>query len=264
RMFEELEQLFWHQEEPFASSSIYAQWCVMRLAKENHVTVLLDGQGADEMLAGYHTYFDDMSDDLLKSLKLLSYFRLNRDCEALHGRTPGSVRRVVRQILPKQVKRPVKQIFNAMRSVRNIDPGYPTYPIEFKNVSGLRKILWWNTTRHGLNQLLRYADRNSMAHSREVRMPFLDHRLAEFVFTLPESWLHRHGWTKWILRVALRGILPEPIAQRVDKLAFMPPERRWLGPLVWKDIMLEQLAAGGTSAPLVSEPCIEAAELKVS
>ena len=245
RMFEELDELFWYQEEPFASSSIYAQWCVMRLAKENDVTVLLDGQGADEMLAGYHTYFDDMSDDLLKSLKILKYFRFNRDCEALHGTAPGSVKRVIRQILPKQIKRPVKQIINVMRNVPNIDPGYPSYPGEFKNVSGLRKILWWNTTRHGLNQLLRYADRNSMAHSREVRMPFLDHRLVEFVFTLPESCLHRHGWTKWILREAFRGILPESTVQRVDKLGFMPPQHQWLGPLVWEDIMLRQLAGGG-------------------
>ncbi len=241
RMFEELEQLFWHQEEPFASSSIYAQWCVMRLAKENDVTVLLDGQGADEMLAGYHTYFNDMSDDLLKSLKIFGYWKLNRDCEALHGRAPGSVKRVIRQIMPGQIKKPVKQILNAARDVRNIEPGYPTYPSEFKNVSGLRKILWWNTTRHGLNQLLRYADRNSMAHSREVRLPFLDHTLVEYVFKLPERHLFREGWTKWVLREAFRGVVPAEITNRVDKLAYMPPQERWLGKLQWQDIMLNHL-----------------------
>jgi len=116
-------------------------------------------------------------------------------------------------------------------------------------VSGLRKLLWWNTTRQGLAELLRYADRNSMAHSREVRMPFLDHRLVEFVFMLPEACLHRQGWTKWILREAIKGMVPEPIRQRVDKLGYMPPQERWLGSLIWEDVMIEQLTRFG-AAPI--------------
>jgi asparagine synthase (glutamine-hydrolysing) len=241
RMFEELERLFWHQEEPFTSSSVYAQWCVMRLAKENGVTVLLDGQGADEMLAGYHTYFDDLADDLLKRLKIPAYLKFNRDCEALHGHAPGSLKRVLRRMLPQQIKGSVKQALKAANVGPNVEPIYPTYPAEFKKVSGLRKILWWNTTRHGLNQLLRYADRNSMAHSREVRLPFLDHRLVEFTFALPDECIVRNGMTKWVLREAFRGAVPSQITDRVDKLGYMPPQQRWLGDLEWKDIMLERL-----------------------
>jgi asparagine synthase (glutamine-hydrolysing) len=241
RMFEELEQLFWHQEEPFTSSSIYAQWCVMRLAKEHNVTVLLDGQGADEALGGYHCYFDDIADDLLKNLKIFGYWKLNRDCQTLHGRSPGSVKRVLRRAMPTTLKKPVKRVLKAAKNVPQVEPVYPVYPREFKNVSGLRKILWWNTTRHGINQLLRYADRNSMAHSREVRLPFLDHQLVEFVFKLPERQLFRAGWTKWILREAFQGIVPAEITSRVDKLAYMPPQQRWIGDLAWQDIMLSHL-----------------------
>jgi asparagine synthase (glutamine-hydrolysing) len=109
-------------------------------------------------------------------------------------------------------------------------------------VSGLRKVLWWNTTRHGLNQLLRYADRNSMAHSREVRLPFLDHNLVEYVFRLPERLLFREGWTKWILREGLKGIVPNEITTRVDKLAYMPPQDRWLGDMQWQRLMTDHLA----------------------
>lgn len=257
--FDELAQVFWHQEEPFSSTSIYAQWSVMRLAKQYGVTVLLDGQGADEMLAGYHDYFDVMADDLLKSLNLTAYLNWRSECRKLHGVLPGSLKRILIQSTPRSLKNAVKSVRQKIAGVPPVQPLVPTYPAEFRDVSGLRKLLWWNTTRQGLVELLRYADRNSMAHSREVRMPFLDHRLVEFVFTLPERCLHRQGWTKWILREAFRGIVPEPITQRVDKLSYMPPQHRWLGPRVWEDIMLEQLAAGGAAAPAASEPRVKAA-----
>jgi asparagine synthase (glutamine-hydrolysing) len=241
RMFEELTDLFWHQEEPFASSSIFAQWCVMKLAKDHDVTVLLDGQGADEMLGGYHCYFDDISDDLLKSLKVLGYIKWNRDCRELHGKSHGSVQRVIRQSIPVNVKIQVKRVLKAFKNSPEVDQHYPIYPPEFRNVSGFRKALWWNTTRHGINQLLRYADRNSMAHSREVRLPFLDHNLVEYVFKLPERLLLKDGWTKWILRDAFKEIVPSAITMRVDKLAYMPPQEKWLDRQSWPDMMLAEL-----------------------
>ena len=241
RMFEDLADLFWHQEEPFASSSIYAQWSVMRLAKEHDVTVLLDGQGADEMLGGYHCYFDDVSDDFLRNLNVLGYLRWNRNCREMHGKSHGSVQRVLRRTMPVKVKSQVKQLLKTIKTLPEVEQHYPIFPKEFRNVSGFRKALWWNTTRHGINQLLRYADRNSMAHSREVRLPFLDHHLVEYVFKLPERLLLKDAWTKWILRDAFKEIVPSDITMRVDKLAYMPPQEKWLGHQKWSDIMLAQL-----------------------
>ncbi|HEU4711568.1 MAG TPA: asparagine synthase (glutamine-hydrolyzing) [Pyrinomonadaceae bacterium] len=236
RFFEELGDLFWHQEEPFSSASVYAQWSVMRLAKENGVTVLLDGQGADEMLAGYHSYFNERTDDLINSFDFRGYLKWRRDCLAMHGVVPGNFRRVLTQKTPEPVKRLLK------KGRQQIEPAQPVYPREFAKVSSLRKLLWWNTTREGLVELLRYADRNSMAHSREVRLPFLDHNLVEFVFKLPERLLVQDGWTKWILREAFRGIVPAEISNRVDKLGYMPPQQKWLGGQSWPDVMMEQVA----------------------
>ncbi len=241
RFFEELSDLFWHQEEPFSSASVYAQWSVMRLAKENGVTVLLDGQGADEMLAGYHSYFNEMTDDLLNSFDVLGYLKWRRDCLALHGVVPGSFRRVLSQKTPEPVKRLLKKGLERTRALPQVEPAEPVYPREFAKVSRLRKLLWWNTTREGLVELLRYADRNSMAHSREVRLPFLDHNLVEFVFKVPERLLVRDGWTKWIIREAFRGIVPKEISDRVDKLGYMPPQQKWLGGLTWQDVMVGEL-----------------------
>ena len=241
RFFEELSDLFWHQEEPFTSSSVYAQWSVMRLAKQNGVTVLLDGQGADEMLAGYHSYFNEMADDLLNSFDVLGYLKWRRDCLAMHGVVPGSFRRVLSQKTPEPVKRLLKKGLEKTRALPQVEPAQPVYPREFGKVSSLRKLLWWNTTREGLVELLRYADRNSMAHSREVRLPFLDHNLVEFVFKVPDRLLMRDGWTKWIIREAFRGIVPKEISDRVDKLGYMPPQQQWLQGLTWQDVMLDQL-----------------------
>ena len=241
QFFAELKDVFWHQEEPFSSTSVYAQWNVMRLARQNDVTVLLDGQGADEMLAGYHSYFNEMTDDLLISLNLRGYLKWRRDCLALHGVVPGNFRRVVSQKTPERLRALVKKGLRRNGAVTTVEPANSVYPSEFSKVSNLRKILWWNTTREGLVELLRYADRNSMAHSREVRLPFLDHNLVEFVFQLPEHLLVRDGWTKWILRNAFRDIVPAEISDRIDKLGYMPPQQQWLKGLVWRDVMTDQL-----------------------
>lgn len=243
QMFAEMNRLFHHQEEPFGSASIYAQWCVMRLAKENGVTVLLDGQGADEMLAGYHPYFNIVANDLFKGMRLGSFVALRSGYKSLHGRSLGPLSSTLRQSVPNGPKQLVKKMLG--RNGQKVGPLLPEYPKEFDNVSALRKILWWNTTRQGLAELLRYADRNSMAHSREVRLPFLDHRLVEFIFSLPDNMIIRGGWTKWILRRAFEGILPDAIVNRVDKLGYEPPQQRWLGGLTWKELMLRQLEGVG-------------------
>ena len=80
-----------------------------------------------------------------------------------------------------------------------------------------------------------------MKIKKPVRLPFLDHNLVEFVFSLPDRFLVRDGWTKWILRNAFRDFLPAEIGNRIDKLGYMPPQAKWLGDLVWKDVMVDQL-----------------------
>ena len=82
--------------------------------------------------------------------------------------------------------------------------------------------------QYGLEELLRYADRNSMAHSREVRLPFLNHELVQFIFSLPSHYKIKNGYTKWILREAMNKTLPSDIVWRKDKVGFEPPQKQWM------------------------------------
>ena len=95
-------------------------------------------------------------------------------------------------------------------------------------VGNLNDILYFNTMQYGLEELLRYADRNSMAHSREVRLPFLSHELVEFIFTLPSSFKIHNGFTKFLLRLSMQDILPKSIVWRTDKIGFEPPQKQWM------------------------------------
>ena len=92
----------------------------------------------------------------------------------------------------------------------------------------LNDILYFNTMQFGLEELLRYADRNSMAHSIEVRLPFLSHELVQFVFSLPSNSKIRNGFTKFLLRNAMSNQLPASIVWRKDKIGFEPPQKLWM------------------------------------
>jgi asparagine synthase (glutamine-hydrolysing) len=229
---EEIEQLTWHQDAPFYSASIYAQWCVMRLAKERGVTVLLDGQGGDEVLAGYHEYFASYYIHLLKSLRLKRAFWEMYGYWIEHGR--GFVPQIVAEALPQRWRSAAKGWLSPrglrpeFRSKWNRPPSAPARKYD----NELQQCLYATLTHSVLPQLLRYADRNSMAFSREVRLPFLDYRLVEFLYAIPSEQKLRGTQTKVILRNAISGIVPEAIRLRKDKLGFAPPEAAWLrGPL---------------------------------
>jgi asparagine synthase (glutamine-hydrolysing) len=106
-------------------------------------------------------------------------------------------------------------------------------------VTKLNDILHFTTTELGLEELLRYADRNSMAHGREVRLPFLDHKLVEFIFSLPSNLKIHDGWTKWLLRKAMDKKLPDEIVWRKDKVGYEPPQQRWMENKTLQDYMYE-------------------------
>ena len=106
-------------------------------------------------------------------------------------------------------------------------------------VRKLEDILYYNTFHFGLAELLRYADRNSMAHSREIRLPFLNHELVEFIFSLPASLKIKNGFTKWILRKAIETWLPAKITWRKDKIAYEPPQKQWLQDRTMQEMIME-------------------------
>ena len=205
-----LEKIVHHQEEPFGSSSISAQWLVMGLAKEHDTTVLLDGQGADEFLAGYLPCYDAY----LSQLFYTDPNKYNLEYAAYIARFSGDAKiqsMYEKETLRMKLGRYKKNMFR--QQIKH--EGLKDY---------LKKMLFGGS----LQQLLRYADRNSMAHSREVRLPFLSHELIEFVFSLPDEFLLQNGWTKYVHRKALEPFLPKEIAWRVDKIGFEPPQKKWL------------------------------------
>ncbi len=238
-LIKDIDKLSWHQEEPYGSASIYAQYCVMRSAKENKVTVLLDGQGADEILAGYHAYYTPYFNELKKSDKSVylaqrdAYLKLHAS-NKINGITKKTIGDRVRDISPGLVK-PVKTFKNALQQIKspvfNKD-FYHQYKGEIfetpgNNFNTLNEALYSSTMKNGIQQLLRYADRNSMAHSTEVRLPFLFHEMIDFLFTLPATLKINEGWTKWIMRETF-DILPKEIGWRIDKIGYEPPQKSWM------------------------------------
>lgn len=214
-MWQDLETLISFQDEPMISSGPYAQWKVAELAKQNKIKVLLDGQGADEMLAGYIAYYFVYLKELMSKgdfVTLLKETILSAD--------------VLWPFLKEKLeyKVGIKKTFNT-RSLFNISPSSTSSAATSQN---LNDRLIQDLFQSSLPSLLRYEDHNSMAHSIEARVPFLDYRLVEFVSSLPSNYKIRNGWNKWIMREALKGLLPEKIRTRRWKVGFTTPEISWI------------------------------------
>jgi asparagine synthase (glutamine-hydrolysing) len=193
----------------------------------------LDGQGADEILAGYHKYYKWYWLELYRQKSLNKSGELTAT-EALGIKEKFGLKNKIAALAPDLATamlqtRKAKQAFHhndlnrefAFSNKRNL---YYSTPAHFN----LNSALYFNTFTHGLEELLRFADRNSMAHSVEVRLPFLSHQLVEFLFTLPPQYKIHQGWTKWILRKSVENILPNEIAWRKDKVGFEPPQKKWM------------------------------------
>jgi asparagine synthase (glutamine-hydrolysing) len=221
------------QEEPFSSGSVLAQLKVYEAAKDAGVTVLLDGQGADELLAGYSKYHAWYWRELYQA------GRLDTSGELKAARANGvtdtfSWAQKIASRFPEfaasmQQSRKAKQAFQSAFLDREFAFTYKrslyySLPSQFD----LNGVLYFNAFVSGLEELLRLADRNSMAHSTEVRLPFLSHELVAFLFTLPPQLKIHKGWTKWILRKAVEQKLPASIVWRKDKVGFEPPQEAWM------------------------------------
>jgi asparagine synthase (glutamine-hydrolysing) len=227
------EKIAFHQEEPAGSAGVYAQYKVFELAKKNNITVLLDGQGADETLAGYHKYYKWYWQELFMKRKLTKSRELMA-AQKTGIREKFGIKNIAAALLPDlaSVILERRYLVNALSQedlhkdfvrLQSKEAYYSAPPF-----NGLNSRLYFNTCVHGLEELLRYADRNSMAHGREVRLPFLSHELVEFIFSLPSHFKIRNGWTKWLLRTSMNNKLPDEITWRRDKTGFEPPQQDWM------------------------------------
>lgn len=234
RFLKDLPAFIWHNELPVGSSSQFAQWCVFQLAKEQGVTVLLDGQGADEALGGYEQYFRFYVEALRERR---DHKRLEQELPQIRARYPLALSppaRSVRDRLPFRMRHLLSNRLGmgtsllyglkpAVARAIALENALPSKP----GFNPLANALEQDSFGRFLTTLLRYGDRNSMAHSREVRLPFCDHRIAEFVFSLPPHLLMGEIQTKRLLRESMAGVLPEEIRTRWNKQGFRPPQDLW-------------------------------------
>ncbi len=208
-LWDDIGRLVYMQDEPFGSLSIYAQYCVMRLAR-NDVKVVLDGQGADELLGGYIGYQGSYTRGLLRSFHFLT--ALSEFTGSLR-RHRSFFRSALAQLVSRRKRRGLLKVTG---------PKYDRYG------GGLPEVLYRELTAGNLPALLHYEDRNAMAFSIESRVPYLDYRFVEYVAGLPLNQKIRGGITKIALRNAIRGIVPESIRCRMDKMGFVTPEEVWM------------------------------------
>lgn len=228
----DIEQLIFHQEEPFQSSSIYAQYKVYELAKQHGIKVILDGQGADETLAGYHKYIHWFLQEKIRESSVVS-----RELKAFADHdinVDWSWKNKLAARFPEIAAVQLESKANAaLKNNPFINPAFLKAHYNKKTifkpvVNKLNDLLYFNTMQFGLEELLRYADRNSMAHGVEVRLPFLSHELVQFVFSLPSQYKINNGFTKYILRETIKPYLPASVVYRTDKVGYEPPQQQWM------------------------------------
>ncbi len=204
------------QEEPIISSGPYAQYQVMREATK-HVTVLLDGQGADEMMAGYIPYYFVYLRQLRAQGATAAAAELAKSLDVLYrlGRFKLKAKLQLKKTVPT-TQLLAKDFVQAHRGER--------FEVEGAN---LKKRLVQDLFHNSLPSLLRYEDKNTMRFSLEGRVPFLDKEVVKFIFSLSDEAIIKDGWNKRVLRDATRGLLPESINRRRNKIGFTTPQGEW-------------------------------------
>jgi asparagine synthase (glutamine-hydrolysing) len=252
-MAADLEQLVAAQDEPFISSSIYAQYRVMRTIGEAKVKVVLDGQGADEMLGGYEFYLGARVASLLRAGRLGAAAALMRKARSLRNiPVLRQLATAMDYLLPQRGSAMARRLIGRELVPSWMNRGWLAAHgarIDSLRTSSDTDVLIESLERSlrgpGLPQLLRYEDRNSMAWSVESRVPFLTTKLVDFALSLPERYIiGDDGTTKHVFREAMRGIVPDAILNRRDKVGFATSEREWiLAVTPWVDRVLAHDAA---------------------
>jgi asparagine synthase (glutamine-hydrolysing) len=218
---------------PVTGGSFISQYYVMKLAREQGVTVLLDGQGSDEITGGYNHTFYRYYADLLRGFRWLKFAR-EFPQYARYNPKGSTAAKLAKTLFAALVKEPRIYREEAKRQLADfltIRPASRDYLSEIRHIPGSRlsNFLYNLITRTMIQTLLHFEDRNSMGFSIESRVPFLDYRLVEFAFSLPGSYKIHGNYGKYIHREALKQIVPQEIANRKDKVSFTSPgEALWL------------------------------------
>ena len=237
----DFQRIAWHQDMPFGTLSFYSQWRVMRAVREAGVKVLIDGQGGDEVFGGYAKFRYAHLVSLLRSGQL----------GALTHELGAMLKHDDRYLL--DIRKGFRYLPAFARAALRTDSilqhvviGNWKQAVSQENTPGVR---WWRNARQTdqdspwtfvqrvqvdditfdtLPQLLRMEDRSSMAFSLEARVPLLDHNVVQYGVSLPDHLKVRHGYSKYAMRQAMSGLIPEKVRLRRTKLGFAAPDRSWL------------------------------------
>jgi asparagine synthase (glutamine-hydrolysing) len=240
---DDLDDLIKSQGEPFGSTSLYAQYRIYKAAKQSGVTVMLDGQGADELLAGYFGYPENRIHSLLETKSYLQAASFIAAWSKWPGRDASYLlRSSTKQLVPMHIQNFLNSAIKRSSFPSFISKGYldqnsfvDVFDSDVWSGRRLSQRLLKEQSNGELNSLLRHADRNSMRWSIESRVPFLNPKLSEFVLSLPEHYLiSNSGETKSVFREAMRGILNQEVIDRKDKIGFATPQDSWVS----KEILL--------------------------
>ncbi|MDR2586638.1 MAG: asparagine synthase (glutamine-hydrolyzing) [Coriobacteriales bacterium] len=214
---EEIEDFVRAQEEPLISTGPYAQYKVMQEASK-HVKVLLDGQGADETMAGYVPYY----------VVYLRELKRKRQWGRLFAESVSAL-----DVLFRLARFRIADRLRFKKSIPVtdfIDSGFAAnHPDERFAIerNDLKKRLLQDLFENSIPSLLRYEDKNTMHFSIEGRVPFLDKDLLRYLFSLDNTAIIKGGWNKRILRDSMKGKLPDSIVSRRNKIGFTTPEQEW-------------------------------------
>jgi len=242
RLWDVLREVLWFQDEPIYSMMPLVSYELMRLAANNGIKVILNGQGADETVAGYPSYFRDYWCTLLGNGEIGHAWKEIGDyVTAQGGHRPRIFTRQLRRLAQSRLGSvsAYRGFAHWWRRRQNLNHRWFTRQLteQLQEDGSLAPVrlndsLTYSVYHYPLPQILRVEDRNSMAHSIEARLPFLDYRLVSLVFRSAPNWRMRGPWNKFILRQAMRERIPESVRTRVDKMGFPVPANKWVaGPL---------------------------------
>ena len=236
-VLDDLDDVLWHMDEPFGSTSMYAQWNVFKAAKEHGLTVMLDGQGADEQLAGYTGFYSVIFAEYLRRFQfrkfkheLDCYKKLRASTEKYVNSKKIVIEAVISAFLPRKIQKFGKIHMFYLKKGLPFEPEdikKTIYGIDLYPANDSRRYIL-DQLKCNLSMLLHYEDRNSMAHSIESRVPFMDPFLAQCAFKMPIGYKLKDGITKYVVREGLKDVLPEKIRNRYSKLGFVTPEDQWI------------------------------------
>jgi asparagine synthase (glutamine-hydrolysing) len=226
-----IDRVLLHQGEPFSHSSILAQFEVFRAAREKGVAVMLDGQGADELFGGYSGMLGHRLGDILVKdgysqwrAAVRSFARDDADLDE------STLKRATfNALVPERVRRGLARARGRwpqmLQMTRDETSLLPKLDPKLDRFEGLMRQLQGLSSLPGL---LRYEDRNAMAHAVETRLPFLGRDVVDVAWRIPSKLKARDGWTKAVLRDAVRGVVPEQVLARRRKLGFITPQDKWM------------------------------------